>query len=245
MGVGNIKSRQGTLMAGKKKVNSFKKQPLGSGQILTKHNILRALGVVLVLAIVGWIAMNQVQRQIAIHHQQQRFDKIRRLQQNFQANVRQSLGSSLISINENDSCYREDQSDLGAFRPFHNGILFCGIRVSGYTKELPNAISSGHGATSTRSVLAGIARDVISHSDVDYRQGYHSITAPEPENSVGVDDRYDLYQKNVRCDLSVVTLNVRGTDGALRVKAGDLEFHLNCEQPASKYFFRYVPSALD
>ena len=186
-------------MASKQQATTTSKFPKPYGIRLTKRHIPLATAGLLVLAVVVWIAIAQIQRQLAINQQQQRFDSIRSIQQSFETNVKQSLGSSLIDMNEDDNCYHLAQKE------FHflgtNGELNCGIEIQGHTKELPSVAASGYGAWYTTLQIAAAAKEVLQHSGLAVtRFGFDNT--PKPNGVVIYSDYYNLYGQLVRCDLS-------------------------------------------
>ncbi len=230
-------------MASKQQATTTSKFPKPYGIRLTKRYIPLATAGLLVLAVVVWIAIAQIQRQLAIHQQQQRFDSIRSIQRAFETNMRQSLGSSLTELKEDDSCYHLAQQE------FHflgtNGVLNCGMEIQGVTNELPGVAASGNGAWYTSLQIAAAAKDALQHSGLAFtRFGLDSI--PKYDGAVIYGDNYNLYGQLVRCDLSAYDrYDPVPTKSVKTVHSDQLYFTFNCYQSASKNFFKFVYSPLD
>jgi len=230
----------------KRKPNIASKKPSPFSKLTPIKRLLLYLlvGLLIVIVLAALIAVahfqheaaiKRQQQQAAINAQQQRFDSIKQVQQSFEANVRQALGTSLTDMKEYDSCYHLAQSEFHFSGP--NGVLYCGMEIQGAANELPNVAASGHGAWDTSLVIAGAAKAALQQSGL-------AFTPPVSENKPGMNDHvsyldiYNVYGDNVRCDLSVVNQYVG-------IKAGQLKFSFNCNQQASKNFFQFVPSPLD
>ena len=229
-------------MANKKPMATTKKPSSPRSFKLTKLQVLLiATGlIVLVLVVWGVVSLNRhnravyLQQQKSIQEQQQRFDKIRQLQQEFQANVRQSLGTSLTGMIERDSCYNEGQSD------FNNGYLVCGMEIQGATNELPGSASAGKGGWNTALQVAAAAKEALRQSGASYSQyTFGTKHGPDLEGHIGYDDAYTVFSPVVNCQLSVQTQREPMNINGLSVKSGQLYFTFNCEQPASEKFFQY------
>ena len=208
----------------------------------------------LVLVVWGAVALNRHENAIYqkqqkdISDQQQRFDDIRLVQQQFETNVRRSLGSSLTDMKEYDSCYHLAQSEFHIGGP--NGILYCGMEIHGATNAVASTTSSGYAAWNTALAIAGAAKAALQQSGSAFtlnNQIEPSKHEPGPNGFVGYSDYYTLYLngEKVGCDLTVETIKDTGDINGLKVKSGQLFFRLNCYQQASKNFFQFVPSPLD
>jgi hypothetical protein len=227
-------------MANTKSITTTKQPTVPTSAKLTKQQGLRLAVGLLAAALVVWFAIAQVQRQIAIHQQQQRFDSLRPLLQSFETNARKSLGSSLTDMKEHDTCYYREQTD------FTKGRLHCSIKIQGATNELPGTMSSGNGAWETSKRLDAILRTTVQQSGLVVWQG-GDTGGPESNDNVDSDDFFYPFERqypsiqSVRCDFQT-TKPIGVFNSAVTVRPDQVFFSFACDQRASKTFFPLIGS---
>src|SRR6266704_666120 len=235
-------------MASKKQLTTtirlFKRYEI---KLTRRDSFLAIVGLLVLAVIVLWLAVTQIQRLIAIHQQQQRFDSIHSVQRSFETNVRQLLGPKLTDMKEYDSCYHTAQHEM-RFPFTTNGVLTCGMEIQGSTFRLPNDSNNPLVSDSWNTMrhIAVVAKATMQQSRLAYTQ-WKSAQLPDYRNEyLGYSDSYNLYGDIVRCDLSGEMPATLPPDRAVvNVKQNQVYFTFNCYQDTSKNFFQFVPSPLD
>lgn len=206
---------------------------------------IQVLGVAIIALIIAVVLIIEfVEYRSAIQQQEYRFTSIQHIQQNYELSVRKLLGSSLTDLREYDSCYHLGQSEIH-FRPFPNGVLYCGMEVQGATYALESSSSASSNDWQTTLNIAVAVKNSLRSSGLQFTHvGLEN--SPLPNGVINYYDNYYLYGQTVRCDFFAENnYNPGLSQSIVAVQPRQIYFTLNCYQSTSKSFFHFVSSPLD
>ena len=222
-----------------KKITSISKWQV-CAQWLKHHRLISALGVLAILILCG-VVLNFVSTQIAIRDQQTRFDKIHVVMADFETSVKKALGANLTDIKEYDSCYLLEQNETPF--PGPDGVRYCGIELQGAT-NLPATDSARHdGGWSMVTSINEIALMSIRKTGLNANSsGFSPGAAPQDGRAMSYDNFFYIYgNQSVRCDVTGSRPYSPNQASVISVGPDQLYFTFQCEQKASKNFFKFIP----
>ena len=210
-----------------KSVPTQGKKSAPSSTLPHSRHILRTIGTVVVLIIIGGIVIDQIAQLIVKHSQQARFNNVKIVLSDFQTDLNQALGSSITNMNKASSCYYNSP------QIFSKGTLFCDRVVTGTVSAQPSNVKA-----------RALQIDSLAHAALQKSGKITSLT-PEllhqrvyaPNGSIYVADSYMLYGHDVDCTITVDTPFTVGNVNGPNYQVKSLAFRLDCWQESGRAFF--------